>query len=119
VVFNRVPDIDHAFRDLPFLEESVVPRLAALLVGQSRFNICVAHRHFPLYSSSEQVVELKNLNGGPVSSVFKNGAPDPLIVERYNLDVPKELSIVPDTFAWKKQRLNNASMQPAISSAAF
>jgi hypothetical protein len=75
--------------------------LAALLVHHglhSEFNICLAHKHFQLFSPSEKVVQLYSVNGLSVSSVFKDGAPDPAIVRQYNLHVPEVPSIVPATF---------------------
>jgi hypothetical protein len=108
VVFNRVPSVGEAFQAIAEIEASVLPRVATLLVKyglQRRFNITLAHRHFSLLSDTEKVVELQSPSGWHVSSVFKNGSPDPTIVRRYNLDIPKSPSIAPHTFLVDDDRL--------------
>jgi hypothetical protein len=41
---------------------------------------------------------LERSEGGSVSSVFKDGFPDPAILRRFNLALPKEPLLVPKTF---------------------
>ena len=94
--------MDVAIQNLSTIEEIVIPRLAALLVThglQSLFNICLAHRHFALRSQDEQVVALKDqIDQRPVAHVFTNGMPDPEILRKYKLQMPKEACIIPETF---------------------
>lgn len=105
VVFNQLPEIQEASRQLPAIEKFVLPRLATLLVSyelQSQFNICLTHRHFVLSNDTQQVVELKSSNGESVASVFKNDFPDLVIVQ---LQIPKDPSIVPNTFLLHESEL--------------
>jgi len=102
VIFNQVPHLEVALQGLSFIEAVVIPRLASLLVShglQSLFNISLAHRHFALNSQEEQLVRLKSERCGlPVAHVFRKGSPDPVIMHKYDLRMPEDANIVPDTF---------------------
>jgi hypothetical protein len=97
--YNDLPLADNAKADVAQLEQTVLPQLAALLVQhglQFDFNIWLAHRHIQL-GDVEQVVELKGRDIS-VSSVFRDGEPESAILESYDLQIPSNLTIVPDTF---------------------
>ena len=89
-----------AASDISQLEASVLPDLASLLVEydlHDQFNIWLAHRHFQLTNENDRIVELRNQSLS-VSSVFSDGEPDMSLLHRYNLVIPTDPAIVPDTF---------------------
>jgi len=108
VLYNSLPDIVEASRNVSALERSVIPTLADLLVTYGlhpRFNICLIHKHFSLLDRAEKVVNMKGENIS-VSSVFKDNSPDPIIVEKFALKIPTgQQTIVPDTFLVRRYRL--------------
>ena len=78
----------------------MVPDLAKLLADyglHDRFNIWLAHRHFLLSNENDRIVELQGQNIS-VSSVFTEGAPDSEILNNFDLSIPADPAIVPNTF---------------------
>jgi hypothetical protein len=89
-----------AAKNISQLEESVVPDLAKLLADyglHDRFNIWLAHRHFLLSNENDRIVELQGRNIS-VSSVFTEGAPDSKILDNFDLSIPAEPAMIPNTF---------------------
>jgi hypothetical protein len=82
------------------LESGILPSLADLLVRYnltSHFNIFLPHRHFDL-ANDERFVRLHTDTGTTVFSIFTDNAPDPTIVDNYNLSVPDAPAVVPFSF---------------------
>ena len=78
----------------------MVPDLAKLLADyglHDRFNIWLAHRHFLLSNENDRIVELQGRNIS-VSSVFTEGAPDSKILDNFDLSIPAEPAMIPNTF---------------------
>lgn len=81
-------------------ESEILPSLADLLVRYNltaHFNIFLPHRHFAL-ANEERYVRLPTDTGTTVFSIFTHNAPNPTIVEDYNLAVPDVPAVVPFSF---------------------
>lgn len=100
--YNTLPDIVSASLALGQHETGLVFELGKLLVSynlQSRFAICLVHKHFNI-EDEEQVVDLRSGKDTNlvVSSVFTRGTPSDRVVRKYRLCVPASPFIVPSKF---------------------